>query len=735
MDRLGPVRHVQRRRLALEQLEDRRVLSAILLSGHEQLLLELVNRTRNDPAAEAAQYRIDLNAGLDPGTITADAKQPLAPHQSLIVAAGLHAQDMLDNDYIAHDNLEGETPSDRAQDAGYPANVGENIAWWGTSGALDQTAQVFARHEALFRSETHRQNMLLPGYREVGTGVRFGDFLGFNAVTVAEEFGTRGGDRFITGVAYVDSVIVDNFYSVTEGLQGAAVTAVRDSDGMIFTTTTGPTGGYSLQVPSGNYSVTALGGQLLVPIVHDDIVISSANVKVDFVPSRAVTRPNTPADTTLTAAASSQIDVSWTDSAGEDGYKVYHNVGGVTTLIATMPANATSYRDKDLTPSTLYYYTIAAYNTAGSSFSPWQSAVTLAPPRPNVPGSVQLNPVAHNQVDVSWNDSTGEDGYKVWRNVDGVTSLIATLGADETEYSDTNAASTALRYYTIQAFNSGGSAYSPWQAVVVTVIATVRPNVPGSVMIDPVAHNQVDVSWADSTGEDGYKVYHNVGGATTLIATLPADATSYQDKNLSSSTLYYYTIEAFNGEGKAFSPWKAVVTPSMSPPTSPSPLSLADAAADRLEITWTNSSFEDGYRVYQYGDGGGVLIGSFAADVTSHSISGLQPQTGYWFSVEAFNSVRSVYVPWTRFTTLAASTSDPEEATLQKSGLASEPSAESSAGDLERLAVRVDAVFSRSWSLGSEHEELVENPESRGSAVEHAERLSTEERKDASETA
>ena len=35
----------------------------------EQMLLELINRARLDPAAEAARFGIDLNEGLAPGTI------------------------------------------------------------------------------------------------------------------------------------------------------------------------------------------------------------------------------------------------------------------------------------------------------------------------------------------------------------------------------------------------------------------------------------------------------------------------------------------------------------------------------------------------------------------------------------------------------------------------------------------------------------------------------------------
>jgi len=67
-------------------------------------------------------------------------------------AATLHSQDMLNRDYFSHTNPDGLDPADRATNAGYPTtSVGENIAWSGTTGTLDQNGQVYLRHEGLLR--------------------------------------------------------------------------------------------------------------------------------------------------------------------------------------------------------------------------------------------------------------------------------------------------------------------------------------------------------------------------------------------------------------------------------------------------------------------------------------------------------------------------------------------------------------------------------------------------------
>ena len=85
----------------------------------EQLMLELVNRTRANPAAEAARFGISLNEGLVPGTISTTAKPPLAFHPKLILSARNHSQWMLSTNIFDHTGVNNSTPKERMTDAGY----------------------------------------------------------------------------------------------------------------------------------------------------------------------------------------------------------------------------------------------------------------------------------------------------------------------------------------------------------------------------------------------------------------------------------------------------------------------------------------------------------------------------------------------------------------------------------------------------------------------------------------
>ena len=60
-------------------------------TAHEQLMLELINRARLDPAGEAARYGIALNEGLASGTISSTPKQVLAGNEQLGAAAVRHS--------------------------------------------------------------------------------------------------------------------------------------------------------------------------------------------------------------------------------------------------------------------------------------------------------------------------------------------------------------------------------------------------------------------------------------------------------------------------------------------------------------------------------------------------------------------------------------------------------------------------------------------------------------------
>lgn len=254
---------------------------------YEQLMLELVNRARADPPAEAARFGIGLNDGLTPGTITTNAKPPLAFHPMLISASRAHSDWMLTNNIFDHIGAGGSEPDDRMIAAGYTFTGtwtwGENIAWGGTTGVLDMNQQTIARHESLFRSSGHRRNICVAVFRDVGIGVRSGTFDGYNAAMVTQKFALSGSQPhvLVTGVVYRDTD-GNGFYSVGEGLAGVTVVP----EGGTWKAITSASGGYAVPYTgtSGNLNVVFSGGPL-ARTEQRQIVRSGINVKLDMVPS------------------------------------------------------------------------------------------------------------------------------------------------------------------------------------------------------------------------------------------------------------------------------------------------------------------------------------------------------------------------------------------------------------------------------------------------------------------
>jgi uncharacterized protein YkwD len=307
-----------------ESLESRRLMSAVYPTNLEQYMVELINRGRANPTAEASRYGVALNEGLAAGTISTAAKQPLAINPYLEDSSRRHSQWMIDTDTFSHTGASGTHPKDRMAAAGYAFSGtwwwGENIAWQSYTGSSMTTSLANTIHKGLFvdtwvSDRGHRLNLMNPSFREVGVGMASGAFQKYNPVgMMTTDFASQSGNPFLTGVAYKDTVVKDNFYTPGEGLGGVTVTATRTSDNHVFSTRTFSSGGYSLALPTGTYRVAASGGTLSTPITFSTVTIGSQNVKRDFVPTSTITTttttppPTTSGDTAAPTAVLSQAN-------------------------------------------------------------------------------------------------------------------------------------------------------------------------------------------------------------------------------------------------------------------------------------------------------------------------------------------------------------------------------------------------------------------------------------------
>jgi hypothetical protein len=196
--------------------------------------------------------------------------------------------------------------------------------------------------------------------------------------------------------------------------------------------------------------------------------------------------------------------------------------------------------------------TVAAYRT------PWGRATSPTPTVPVAPSSLTAPSVAYNAVSLKWSDnSSDESGFTLARSSDGVNySVIATLGAGTTSFTDGSISARTSYYYRVQAYNSVGvSAYSNTLSVTTPDVPAAPPAAPTSVTAGDNADGTALVSWTPgSSTATSYEARREKWDARksrwtslTTVATVPASYTQIVDA--SGAGTFRYTVRATNSGG------------------------------------------------------------------------------------------------------------------------------------------------------------------------------------------
>ena len=204
-------------------------------TAEETLILELINRLRADPPAEAERLGFKDDSGTELKAMKP--RPPLVMNLNLLDAARKHSYYMILNGLTHGEDKDkpgfyGVSPWERAPKSGY-------TGFCGAENCFRDPGDAYGSHAGFAHSKGHRDNML-SGHREAGTGGVPHE----GRISVTHLFGSRGVPRMAGGVVYQDTN-ANKFYDVGEGIGGVRINAA-DGTG----TTTWRSGGYALDLKS-----------------------------------------------------------------------------------------------------------------------------------------------------------------------------------------------------------------------------------------------------------------------------------------------------------------------------------------------------------------------------------------------------------------------------------------------------------------------------------------------------
>jgi len=170
----------------------------------------------------------------------------------------------------------------------------------------------------------------------------------------------------------------------------------------------------TLQNPSHSYTVK---GSYSVKLTVSGPGGTDSETKSGYITANGV--PSAPSSVTAVVKSGSQIDLTWTDNAGdESSYEVWRNKdgGSYSKISGSLSANTKAYSDQSIVDPADYRYAVKAVNQAGSStwaYSPTRTTEWLLK-TPASAGDVGISPSlmianTHNTPRISYYDMTNKD--------------------------------------------------------------------------------------------------------------------------------------------------------------------------------------------------------------------------------------------------------------------------------------------------------------------------------------
>gem|GEM_PF-855106 len=355
--------------------------------------------------------------------------------------------------------------------------------------------------------------------------------------------------------------------------------------------------------------------------VAESVVVPSPDPEV-FYPSFLTA---TPSDTT--------IRLRWNDKSNfEESFILERDGGDGYTLLATIPANSTSYLDHDLEYDLEYRYRITiVYNSVASG---WTNVASAHSPLYFRPTEIFATATS-SSIQVRWTDvCIFEDGFILERDAGLGFVEIADLPANSNFYEDTDLGYDVSYRYRVAAYtDSMQSTYSLY-----SYVASPLEFAPENIATT-ATDTSIVVTWQDPClFETGFHIERSEGTGYVQIASVGANITTYTDVDLAEDQSYHYRVRAYTPDLLSnYTTSVGIYSPIQFAPSNLTATSLDTS----IVLRWDdNCIFEDGFVLERDAGSGYEVIAGLFENITSFEDTEMAYGIVYRYRVAAVEGAR-----------------------------------------------------------------------------------------------